>query len=692
MRKYKISVVYRAYLLIVLPLIALNILVLTTLDLNRLIPMFILYNIVLGAALMFIMYRILGGIYRDEYTRAEGGDEDYMATILGFESRTQVFEEECDALREEIEKTEMQLRVLQGHISGSSHAVNRLIVENQCYQDNLNLLMELSAKRMAVIGEDGLIRYANRNYSYYVGERIAGKNIEELIFPRREEEDLLIRLREALAAHEDVTNKTVHHKSRNGKEYCRINIQHMRDDLFLLVCVPTKEFIDPEINRHTKNKEVEYLNMLNVSLATANSVDMLLKEAAKQVRSLMNMHDIAIMRKAPKTEDMVDLAGAASNVIRKGIATTAMVESAAGVLTGNISARAGASGIGVPESEWQIITGFGDFRLKTNEEKQKVIDIMRHYNGEKYKLLSELTVDEFGFGDPKSREELQFLNLYENDSRDRGNEEYVMLIKTHGGIGGDNKEILKLFASQVSMILSRTKDNESLERLFRNTVLIFVDIIETQDKYTEGHSIRVAYYSQQIAKQMGYGEEDLEEIEIAGLLHDIGKLAVRQDIIQKEGKLTDDEFAQIKRHPGAGYLIIKGTEFSKRIKEGVLLHHIRHDFKGYPQADEIPEVANYIELPEFAAIISLADAFDAITSKRSYKPSKPQSVALSIIKENSGTQFTPVVVDALLKICEEDGRDLVKEAEEIKQRIYEREEWDLSWHGSTKGSENAARQ
>jgi putative nucleotidyltransferase with HDIG domain len=192
------------------------------------------------------------------------------------------------------------------------------------------------------------------------------------------------------------------------------------------------------------------------------------------------------------------------------------------------------------------------------------------------------------------------------------------------------------------------KSREQLDKLNTNIIKALAYTIDAKDRYTSGHSQRVANYSMELAKRMGKTEEEQRIIYYAGLLHDVGKIRVPEDVINKPGKLTDDEFNMIKMHPVSGYHILKDIYEDKRISSGAKYHHERYDGKGYPNGlsgDNIPEIAR---------IIGVADAYDAMASNRSYRDALPQDVVRSEIEKGIGKQFDPEIGKLMLTMIDED--------------------------------------
>lgn len=172
--------------------------------------------------------------------------------------------------------------------------------------------------------------------------------------------------------------------------------------------------------------------------------------------------------------------------------------------------------------------------------------------------------------------------------------------------------------------------------------------IDAKDKYTNGHSLRVAEYSKMLAQRMGLREKECDRIYKMGLLHDIGKIGIPNNIINKKGKLTDEEYGVIKTHTVRGYEILKEIKSFPELAAAARWHHERFDGKGYP--DNLPGTDTSLEI----RIISVADSYDAMTSNRSYRSYMPQEAVKSEIEKNSGTQFDPSVASEMIKIIEED--------------------------------------
>ncbi len=195
-------------------------------------------------------------------------------------------------------------------------------------------------------------------------------------------------------------------------------------------------------------------------------------------------------------------------------------------------------------------------------------------------------------------------------------------------------------------------------QLFEEMTVALAKTIDAKDKYTHGHSERVADYARKIAAGAGDDEDAQKRIYYMGLLHDIGKIGVPEGIINKPGKLTDEEFRIIQSHTTIGFDILHEIKTFPGLSTGARFHHERYDGRGYPD-----KVAGE-DIPRQARIIAVADAYDAMTSSRSYRKGLPQDVARGEIEKGRGTQFDPVFADVMLKLIDEDKDFTMRDHEE----------------------------
>lgn len=207
------------------------------------------------------------------------------------------------------------------------------------------------------------------------------------------------------------------------------------------------------------------------------------------------------------------------------------------------------------------------------------------------------------------------------------------------------------------------EQQKKIKELFLQTVTALSEAVDAKDRYTSGHSKRVAMYSRMIAERLGKSIEEQEEIYRAGLLHDVGKIRIPVEIINKAGKLTDEEFDIIRIHPITGYHILRGISGDNYIAIAAKYHHERYDGKGYPNGLEGEEI------PEVARILGVADTYDAMTSNRSYRDALPQEVARNEIEKGRGTQFDPVIADIMLQMIEEDTEYRMRQIDSMRRRI-----------------------
>ncbi|CCC86243.1 response regulator RpfG (plasmid) [Paenibacillus polymyxa M1] len=203
--------------------------------------------------------------------------------------------------------------------------------------------------------------------------------------------------------------------------------------------------------------------------------------------------------------------------------------------------------------------------------------------------------------------------------------------------------ILIAFHMYITILLPHSKIKKDLT--LKNTLSSLFTMIEVGDEYTGTHSSNVAKYAYHVAKSMQLSDEVCKNIYIGCKLHDLGKIYIPSEIINKPGELSEEEFLMLKQHPLRGYQVVsKIPVFEKTcIPDIVLFHHERVDGKGYPKG-----LSNE-EIPLEARIVALCDAYDAMTTSRSYRIAMPPEKAIEIIKNNIGSQFDPVVADHFFK-------------------------------------------
>ena len=212
-------------------------------------------------------------------------------------------------------------------------------------------------------------------------------------------------------------------------------------------------------------------------------------------------------------------------------------------------------------------------------------------------------------------------------------------------------DLLSAFASQASIAIENAKLYANMKNQYMSMVMALAAAIEAKDSYTHGHSTNVMEYAVKISKELGLDDETIENIKYAGLLHDIGKIGVKDVILCKQGRLTDEEVAELRKHPEYGANIMKQIEIFKDIAPLTLYHHEKYDGTGYPlglKGDQIPLGAR---------ILSVADTYDAMIADRPYRKAFPFSFVKSEMLKVAGTQLDPIIVKVFFDILKREGLD-----------------------------------
>lgn len=204
------------------------------------------------------------------------------------------------------------------------------------------------------------------------------------------------------------------------------------------------------------------------------------------------------------------------------------------------------------------------------------------------------------------------------------------------------------------------QQQEKLERISMQIVTALSGAIDAKDTYTNGHSTRVAEYSREIARRAGFTAKRQNDIYMMGLLHDVGKIGIPDSIINKPAKLTDEEYGIIKNHPVMGAKILENITEFPQLTVGARWHHEHYDGTGYPDG-----IAGG-DIPEEARIIAVADAYDAMSSRRSYRDVLAQEIVREEMEKGKGTQFDPVYAGIMLMMIEEDTGYQMREKQEEK--------------------------
>ena len=282
--------------------------------------------------------------------------------------------------------------------------------------------------------------------------------------------------------------------------------------------------------------------------------------------------------------------------------------------------------------------------LYNSEEKitdEKIVEI---YNSEKIKkVLPQEIVEEL---------DLVFKEINESLYLDIDLEGGVRKIRISLDVAnGSNKhfserdkKMLKSFRNLATSFYTIREYNNLQGAIKREIIIAMIRTLEIHDQYTKGHSENVAEVAKEIAKKLGLNSEEIDKIYWAGLVHDIGKILISKKILNKPSALTTQEYKIIKQHPQWAYKILSNSKKLKKIAQYVLYHHEYWNGEGYPEGKRAEEI------PLESRIISVADAWDAMTSTRSYRKALPEKKALKIIEDNKGSQFAPEVVDAFIEL------------------------------------------
>jgi hypothetical protein len=206
--------------------------------------------------------------------------------------------------------------------------------------------------------------------------------------------------------------------------------------------------------------------------------------------------------------------------------------------------------------------------------------------------------------------------------------------------------------SSVNELLRQT--NDRLEQSHVSVIGALIGALEAKESHLSGHAATTMHYSVEVGRKLGLGNDEIAAIKLGALFHDVGKIGVPEALLSKPAELTDDEWVEMKAHPTIGASLLGNVPMLERIRPIVLAHHENFDGTGYPQG------LKGSEIPLAAQIISVADAYDAMTSERPYRGAKRPKQALRELRANAGTQFNPVVVEAFIQVCIEERRRAIR--------------------------------
>ena len=294
------------------------------------------------------------------------------------------------------------------------------------------------------------------------------------------------------------------------------------------------------------------------------------------------------------------------------------------------------------------------FGHKAGDELLKTISRAMRDICKEDQFVSRIGGDEFILMLPKSNKEKAQVLIKEVRKAVNKKNSHNIELSVSFGIGIQNSK-----NENITEILKKAEDDMYSNKLVEGpsmrsrTIDTIIQALYEKNPREEAHSYRVSEYCQQMGSHLGMTEEEIRELEKVGLLHDIGKVAISDAVLEKPGALTDDEFEEIKKHPEIGYRILSTINEMSQIAEYVLAHHERFDGRGYPKGlkdDEIPLVSR---------IISIADAYDAMISDRPYRKGLSEEIAISEIIKNAGSQFDPELAKIFVeKVLGEDWVDI----------------------------------
>jgi len=238
---------------------------------------------------------------------------------------------------------------------------------------------------------------------------------------------------------------------------------------------------------------------------------------------------------------------------------------------------------------------------------------------------------------------LNVFSLTAGKKFDEGHRKMLVVLASRAASAIDNARLYgELRASNESL----TRANLTLEEMFQQTVAGFAQALEESDLYTRGHSERVAVYSEILARGIGVPDSEIRRIVQAGVMHDVGKIGVRYDMLNKPGKLTPEEVAVFRQHPEKGKRILEPVPCLHGLIDGCWCHHEWWDGGGYPRG------LSGHQIPLVGRVVAIADAYDAMTSDRAYRRALPHEIAIGEIERCAGSQFDPELADAFVRLLE----------------------------------------
>lgn len=452
---------------------------------------------------------------------------------------------------------------------------------------------------------------ASKKFGYDVSDLI-GSNISDLVSDSDNFDDSKSLLDAFFKENMRNINLWFNIDSGRSKEIFSVStLRIYQDDMFIGVQGIGRSIIDEVSLKnkiYKKNREMEFLNEINSSLISNIHLNDLLKNIVDKVGELYD----TVMVTVQLIEDEKLLLKAHN--VKPGYETYLVDD-----------------GITIKDSLFEELLNDHEIRVQDFVPLNKNFD-NQNYSESEYDL------------------QIAFIPLvYENKVKG------LLSILLDYELTDNDLSILNAFSIQGTIVIERSRLFNQLKQNFINTIKVLASSMDAKDSYTQGHSSRVSTIAVELGHQLNLSATLIDKIEIAGLLHDIGKIGILDRILTKTGKLTDDEFTEIKNHPLYAKDILEPIGLENDIIDGIYYHHVRYDLKGYPSDHQLEK------LSIIPAIIGVADAFDAMTSNRSYQKQKTIDESLEELYKYSGSQFDPSVVKAMQQVDKKELERIVNE-------------------------------
>ncbi|MGC8580220.1 MAG: HD domain-containing phosphohydrolase [bacterium] len=293
--------------------------------------------------------------------------------------------------------------------------------------------------------------------------------------------------------------------------------------------------------------------------------------------------------------------------------------------------------------------------LEANFDKEKIFDILRK---ERYLILNGDRIDTIRRAADPGLNVKSYLAIAIGLTTRFYGAFCALRLRKEIPFTDTSRKLASIFAERITTLLEVKRSDEGLQIAIIESIESLVKALEAKEPYTKGHSERVSVYARMLAEHMKLDQKEISNITQAGRLHDIGKIAIRYDSLTKKEPLTQKELEEFKSHPVIGANILKPMSFLADIIPLILYHHERYDGKGYPEGLKGENI------PLGARILSICDSFDAMTSERPYRKPLSKEQVISELKNNSGTQFDPVLVNHMLFLLEKGVIPLTRDESE----------------------------